>query len=202
MQPGPADDDEHLPTFTAKDVAKNNGRDGSPIWMSYGGYVYDVTNFIPNHPGGSEKILLAAGSSVEQYWHVYRQHFASDLPLKHLEKMRIGKLHDADQQRVDDEMERIAELEKDPYALEPERHPQLIVHSDQPANMETPSGELISSYITPSEVCRLFERFENATALWHLLPILRVFDLLPAYIGYFPSTNSSFTSAVIIQSHI
>ena len=29
---------------------------------SYGGVVYDVTNFVANHPGGSEKILLAAGS--------------------------------------------------------------------------------------------------------------------------------------------
>jgi len=30
--------------------------------MSYGGIVYDVSDFIHNHPGGSERIMLAAGS--------------------------------------------------------------------------------------------------------------------------------------------
>lgn len=51
-----------LPVFTSKQVAENNGKNGKPIWMSYGGNVYDVTDFVNNHPGGSEKILLAAGS--------------------------------------------------------------------------------------------------------------------------------------------
>ena len=43
-------------------MAENNGKDGKPIWMSYGGVVYDVSDFIYNHPGGSERIMLAAGS--------------------------------------------------------------------------------------------------------------------------------------------
>ena len=46
----------------SEQVAENNGQDGKSTWMSYGGVVYDVTNFIHNHPGGSERILLAAGS--------------------------------------------------------------------------------------------------------------------------------------------
>ncbi len=46
----------------SEQVAENNGKDGKPIWMSYGGMVYDVTDFIHNHPGGSERILLAVGS--------------------------------------------------------------------------------------------------------------------------------------------
>lgn len=55
------DMDEH-PIYTSDQVAENDGSDGKPIWMSYGGVVYDVTDFIANHPGGSEKILEAAGS--------------------------------------------------------------------------------------------------------------------------------------------
>jgi cytochrome b involved in lipid metabolism len=31
--------------------------------------VYDVTDFVANHPGGQEKILLAAGGAIEPYWH-------------------------------------------------------------------------------------------------------------------------------------
>mmetsp|Transcript_19051 Transcript_19051/g.35436 ORF Transcript_19051/g.35436 Transcript_19051/m.35436 type:complete len:339 (+) Transcript_19051:376-1392(+) len=53
---------EMLPVYRSSDVAKNDGRDGRPIWMSYGGVVYDVTHFVPNHPGGTEKILTAAGA--------------------------------------------------------------------------------------------------------------------------------------------
>jgi cytochrome b involved in lipid metabolism len=53
---------QNLPVFTSKQVALNNGENGKPVWMSHGGNVYDVTQFIQNHPGGSEKILQAAGS--------------------------------------------------------------------------------------------------------------------------------------------
>lgn len=53
---------EDLPEYSSDEVALNNGTDGHPIWMTYGGVVYDVTSFIPNHPGGDEKILMAAGS--------------------------------------------------------------------------------------------------------------------------------------------
>ena len=55
-------DMDDTPVYSSDQVAENNGQDGKPIWMTYGGIVYDVTNFIPNHPGGSEQILKAAGS--------------------------------------------------------------------------------------------------------------------------------------------
>ena len=59
------DEMETFPIYTAEQVAENNGKNGKPIWMTYGGVVYDVTNFISNHPGGSERILRAAGSVSE-----------------------------------------------------------------------------------------------------------------------------------------
>jgi sulfite oxidase len=34
--------------------------------------VFDVTDFMANHPGGSEKLMLAAGKAVEPFWNVYR----------------------------------------------------------------------------------------------------------------------------------
>ena len=52
---------DYLPEYSSAQVAKNNGENGTPVWMSYGGIVYDVTSFIANHPGGSEKIMQAAG---------------------------------------------------------------------------------------------------------------------------------------------
>jgi hypothetical protein len=51
-----------MPEYTSDQVTEKDGEDGKPVWMSYGGVVYDVTDFIRNHPGGSEKIMMAAGS--------------------------------------------------------------------------------------------------------------------------------------------
>lgn len=50
------DEMDKQPIYTSDQVAENDGSDGKPIWMSYGGVVYDVTDFISNHPGGSEKV--------------------------------------------------------------------------------------------------------------------------------------------------
>ena len=47
--------------------------------FSYGGVVYDVTNFVANHPGGSERILLAAGS-VSFLYNFIMSYLLSRLP--------------------------------------------------------------------------------------------------------------------------
>lgn len=65
----PEIDFDKLPEYTSRQVSKNNGKKGSRIWMSYGGLVYDVTEFVANHPGGSEKITEASGKvSSTLYW--------------------------------------------------------------------------------------------------------------------------------------
>ena len=77
---------DELPIYTADELAQRNGENDTPVWMSYGGIIYDVTQFINNHPGGSEKIIQAAGSAIEPFWYLYRQHFASDLPMRLMER--------------------------------------------------------------------------------------------------------------------
>jgi len=143
---------EELPIYRSSEVAENDGRDGKPIWMSYGGVVYDVTGFIPNHPGGSEKILLASGGALEPWWYLYRQHFASDLPMRMMEKMIVGRLDENDQAAIDAQMEKEIERDEDPYENEPVRHPKLKVHSDQPMNAEVPAQLITASYLTPSDL--------------------------------------------------
>eukprot|EP00977_Amphora_coffeiformis_P003825 scaffold766_cov179-Amphora_coffeaeformis.AAC.8 len=143
-------DVDSMPIYTLEEVAKNNGENGRPIWMTYGGVVYDTTDFIANHPGGSEKIMMAAGSAIEPYWYTYRQHFASDLPMRLMEHMAIGRLSEEEQEMIDDQM---AVLEEDdPYAKEPFRHRSLIMHGDTPCNAEVPSNLLTKSYLTPASI--------------------------------------------------
>jgi cytochrome b involved in lipid metabolism len=30
--------------------------------------------FVANHPGGSDKIMMAAGAAIDPFWNLYRQH--------------------------------------------------------------------------------------------------------------------------------
>mmetsp|Transcript_23277 Transcript_23277/g.64564 ORF Transcript_23277/g.64564 Transcript_23277/m.64564 type:complete len:615 (+) Transcript_23277:195-2039(+) len=153
------DDDLAGPEYTADEVAENNGKEGKPVWMTYAGTVYDVTSFVSNHPGG-DRLLLAAGGPIEPHWHIYRQHFASELPMRLLEPLAIGILREADQDVVDAKMEEIMEKQVDPYEYEPERkglvtHKEgagdsMKVHSAQPMNAEVPERLLTRSYLTPS----------------------------------------------------
>jgi sulfite oxidase len=88
--------------------------------------------------------------SIEPFWHVYRQHFASDLPMRLMEKMVIGELAEEDQEMVDQKMEVLTETALDPYALEPTttRHEALMVHSEQPMNAEVPEHLLTKNFLT------------------------------------------------------
>jgi sulfite oxidase len=141
---------EDLPVLTSEEVAQRDGSNGTPVWMSYGGIVYDVTQFIANHPGGSDKIIQAAGSAIEPFWYIYRQHYNSDLPMRLMEHMAIGRLREEDQQDIDEQM--LVLEQDDPYAREPARNKLLRVHTDAPMNAEVPTQVLSEHYITPNDL--------------------------------------------------
>ncbi|XMA20585.1 hypothetical protein WAI453_013376 [Rhynchosporium graminicola] len=53
-------------TFDAAEVAKHNSTES--CWVSLYGDVWDITDFLPNHPGGSKIILKLAGrDATEEY---------------------------------------------------------------------------------------------------------------------------------------
>ncbi len=54
----PADPNEQT-TFTLSEVATHNSADD--CWTIIGDNVYDITSYVPRHPGGNE-ILLACGA--------------------------------------------------------------------------------------------------------------------------------------------
>ena len=92
---------------------------------------------------------------MEPYWHLYRQHFASDLPMQLMEDLVIGTLDENDQEAIDEQMAKMVEENEDPYAHEPTRSELLIVHGDQPMNAEVPGEMLTSKYLTSSELFSL-----------------------------------------------
>ena len=52
--------------YTADEVSKHNTLES--IWVTYKGHVYDVTDFVQSHPGGSTNILLAAGKDLGKFF--------------------------------------------------------------------------------------------------------------------------------------
>lgn len=133
----------NLPTYTAEEVSKHDSVENR-VWVTYKNGVYDITDFLGKHPGGTDKIIMAAGGSMEPFWLVYGFHKKPDI-LKLLVKYRIGNLHDADVGQAVLDME-------DPYATDPPRLPILRVRSQKPFNAEPPTQLLAESYITPNDL--------------------------------------------------
>jgi sulfite oxidase len=69
---------------------------GDRILVAYKEGVYDITTFIEGHPGGTEKIMQAAGGRVDGFWRLYQQHESQAFVLEILESMRVGNLHPDD----------------------------------------------------------------------------------------------------------
>lgn len=138
---------EGLPLYSEEDVSKHSSPDAG-IWVSYKEGVYDVTDFVAQHPGGAEKLMMAAGGSIEPFWALYAQHKAGNVQ-ELLEKHRIGNFDKSSVKPKQAVAERAAD---DPYANEPTRHPALVVGTQTPFNAETPPSMLVDSFITPTEI--------------------------------------------------
>jgi sulfite oxidase len=132
-------------------VRDGSAKAGGAVWVSFGEGVYDVTEFVPSHPGGNV-ILLAAGGSVEPFWDMYAQHreaFVYEL----LEEMRVGNLAADDVYKQCSADASSAGIDvAGPYAAEPQRHPALVVRSSAPFNAEPPPTLLAATQLTPQHL--------------------------------------------------
>ncbi|XP_075223511.1 sulfite oxidase [Lycorma delicatula] len=131
-----------LPLYTLKDVAKHSTKE-TRIWVTYNQGVYDITDFVDEHPGGSI-IMMAAGGALDPFWLIYGLHKGTAI-LKMLETYRIGNLS---QKEAKDNIKDV----NDPYSADPKRHPALIVNLTRPFCAEPPSTILTESFITPAEL--------------------------------------------------
>ncbi|XP_043490186.1 sulfite oxidase [Polistes fuscatus] len=132
-----------LQTYTLEEVGKHYNKENR-IWVTYKEGVYDITDFIERHPGGSSKIMMAAGSSIEPFWSIFANHNTPEIYAL-LESMRIGNISKIDAKS------NISDL-SDPYANEPTRHKALKINGHKPFCAETPSSLLIESFQTPADL--------------------------------------------------
>ena len=128
--------------YTYEEISKHNS-EGKRIWTTYKDKVYDITDFVDSHPGGKDKIILAAGGSLEPFWNHYKQHQKQEV-YDILEPMKIGRIKDYN-------AEKFKNL-KDEYLNEPIRSPELKFHSSKPCNAETPVDQIHENPITPNDL--------------------------------------------------
>eukprot|EP01116_Phalansterium_solitarium_P002324 TRINITY_DN12279_c0_g1_i1.p1 TRINITY_DN12279_c0_g1~~TRINITY_DN12279_c0_g1_i1.p1 ORF type:complete len:562 (+),score=164.73 TRINITY_DN12279_c0_g1_i1:128-1813(+) len=134
---------EGLPSYTRADVAKHATKEDR-IWVSFRQGVYDITDFVELHPG-QDKILLAAGGSIEPFWAMYAQHQHESV-VEILEGLRIGNyVRDVNDAARDADP-------NDPYAHDPDRHPAMVVRSQKPFNSEPPISLLADNMVTPNDL--------------------------------------------------
>ena len=127
---------EEYPVFTREEISKRDGKRGE-TWVTYKDQVYDISEFVNAHPGGAQKIKLAAGQSVEPFWRIYKQHLDPAVDIQEiLAPMRVGTLDASDFAKETSINKK--KKEDDPYRDEPERHPALTVHTAEPCNAEAP----------------------------------------------------------------
>ncbi|XP_046332499.2 sulfite oxidase-like [Haliotis rufescens] len=141
IQSGPGSMRSDLPLFTEDQVLQHNSRQNG-IWVTFKNGVYDITEYVAQHPGGS-KIMMGAGKSIEPFWDLYGVHKNPEI-LHILEKHRIGNIV-----LVEDKSKGKT---NDPYANDPKRSPVLIPSSSRPFNGEPPTTILVDNYITPNEL--------------------------------------------------
>lgn len=137
----------NLPEITLAEVEKHSNMKAG-VWVMYEGLIYDITDFIKSHPGGPEKILMAAGGSLEPFWNMYTIHKEKAQVQAILRSHVIGRLAQKDMAEVKEDIS----YHEDPYENEPRRHALLKANtlSEKPLNAEMPV-ELGDQFITPNE---------------------------------------------------
>lgn len=122
---------------------RQHGRGSESRWIIRENKVYDITDWIPNHPGG-EVILRAVGGVIDVYWDIFSIHKKQEV-YDILEQYYIGDVDPLD--LVDGRVPQ--DDVEDPFVDDPARDESLKLHSTKPCNAETPRAAL-EEFITPS----------------------------------------------------
>ncbi|TPX55357.1 hypothetical protein PhCBS80983_g05381 [Powellomyces hirtus] len=141
------------PRFKRSEISTHTSKAAGGIWIIHNNGVYDITDFVDVHPGG-ERILLAAGRSIDPFWSVFTIHQTPETK-ELLEQYRIGDVEpprdaiEAAENAAAEERDRDAL--KDLFKFDPKRDPELITHAAYPCNAEAPARALVDAPITPTE---------------------------------------------------
>lgn len=132
------------PAIVRLSEVRKHDRYAPEKWVTKGSKVYDITEWIPGHPGG-EVILRAAGGAIDHYWDIFTIHNKQEV-YDILESFYVGDVDSRDLIKGKVPMDML----DDPFKKDPKRDGRLLVHSERPYNAETPA-EGLSAFLTPVE---------------------------------------------------
>ncbi|RYP85611.1 hypothetical protein DL769_000952 [Monosporascus sp. CRB-8-3] len=76
-------------TYTAKEVAEHKDEKNGGVWIIVDNGVYDVTNFLDEHPGGAKILKRMGGKNAsKQFW----KYHGDGVLKKYGPKLKIGDL--------------------------------------------------------------------------------------------------------------
>lgn len=107
--------EEQKEGVTVEDLRSHNS-DSNEVWVAINGQVYDLTNFLTQHPGGTDIILKYAGCDASLIFNKFhaKDVFAKFLtPDNHLGPL-IGEMEKAEDITEDHDEERLERLENKP----------------------------------------------------------------------------------------
>lgn len=81
------------PPCTWEELATHNTKED--CWVAMDGKVYDVTSWLPKHPGGQDVLLLSAGRDVTNLFESYHP-FSGDTPFQILKKYYVCDISDTE----------------------------------------------------------------------------------------------------------
>lgn len=76
--------------YTREDVALRDGKNGNPTWIIIRDMVYDVTDYLDEHPGGPELVTDFAGRDGTKDFDDFGH---SGAAMELLKKFKIGELN-------------------------------------------------------------------------------------------------------------
>nr|AEE63068.1 unknown [Dendroctonus ponderosae] len=82
-------EEDQIKYFTIEEVKIHNGKDDSRVWFIYKDIVYDVTDYLDDHPGGGDLITEYAGKDATKAFDDFGH--SSDAK-KQLKKYKIGEI--------------------------------------------------------------------------------------------------------------
>ncbi|KAK6829731.1 hypothetical protein PG987_010315 [Apiospora arundinis] len=138
--------DDGFPRYRLSKIKEEHGPKSSQPWVVFEDKVYNITDWIPTHPGG-DVILRAAGGSIEPYWDIFsihKQPYVREL----LDQYCVGKVHPDD---LENGRPRMNDIE-DPFVADPVRDPRLLQLTSKPCNAETVGQDLAENFLTPNDV--------------------------------------------------
>jgi len=140
------------PCFTRAEVAACDGTGANgKILVTYRDGVYDVTDYVREHPGG-EFLMRAAGGPVDPWWGYWMQHHVSPAVSVVLEWLRVGRL--SDYLPLDDEEHVGGGFWAEEQLLESRAQSRLSSYrlTEMPYQSVTRCDALAVTYLTPRDV--------------------------------------------------